>query len=126
MYCKACGARNDDNAYKCVTCGEVLQQVQQSGVPVQQVQQSSVPAQQVPNYLVQAILVTIFCCVPFGIVAIIYAAQVNSKLQAGDYDGAVQASKQASTWSWVSFGVGLAAGILYIILAIVGAAFSRS
>ena len=34
----------------------------------------------VPNYLVQAILTTIFCCLPFGIVAIVFAAQVNGKL----------------------------------------------
>ena len=42
----------------------------------------------IPNYLVQAILVTLFCCLPFGVVAIIQAAQVNSKLQAGDVAGA--------------------------------------
>src|SRR5207237_6484686 len=42
------------------------------------------PAQQqrfqadVPSYLVQSILATLFCCMPFGIVAIVYAAQVSS------------------------------------------------
>lgn len=25
MYCHKCGSRNDDNAYKCVNCGEILQ-----------------------------------------------------------------------------------------------------
>ena len=39
----------------------------------------------IPNYLVQAILTTLFCCLPFGIVAIVYAAQVNTKIEAGDY-----------------------------------------
>lgn len=53
--------------------------------------------QRVPNYLVQSILVTLFCCLPFGVVAIIYAAQVNSKLQVGDYEGAVKASNTAKT-----------------------------
>jgi len=62
----------------------------------------------VPNYLVQAILVTLFCCMPFGIVAIVFAAQVNTKLQIGDYAGALNASKNAKTWSWVAFGCGLA------------------
>jgi len=37
----------------------------------------------VPNYLVQAILCTICCCLPFGIVAIVYAAQVNGKVAGG-------------------------------------------
>jgi hypothetical protein len=54
-----------------------------------------VPAATVPNYLVFAILVTVFCCLPTGIAAIIYAAQVNTKLQAGDIAGAQQASKNA-------------------------------
>ncbi|BAU07889.1 CD225/dispanin family protein [Fischerella sp. NIES-3754] len=73
----------------------------------------------VPTYLPQAILTTLFCCLPFGIVAIVYAAQVNSKLAAGDYEGAMQASKSAKTWCWVSFGSGLAFGILYILFVIV-------
>ena len=64
-------------------------------------------ARNVPNYLPQAILVTLFCCLPFGIVAIIYAAQVNAKFQAGDYEGAVTASDNAKKWCWISFAVGI-------------------
>ncbi len=73
----------------------------------------------VPNYLVQAILSTIFCCTPFGIVAIIFAAQVNGKLAAGDYAGAVQTSKQAKMWCWVAFGVQLALIAIYVAFVIV-------
>ena len=72
-----------------------------------------------PNYLVWAILTTILCCLPFGIVSIVYAAQVNSKWVAGDYDGALSASKNAKIWAWVSFGVALAVAIIWFILAIV-------
>jgi hypothetical protein len=70
----------------------------------------------VPNYLVQAILVTICCCLPGGIVAIVYAAQVNGKLASGDYTGARVASDTAKMWCWISFGVGLAINALYLIL----------
>ncbi|NIM07517.1 MAG: CD225/dispanin family protein [Armatimonadetes bacterium] len=73
------------------------------------------PAGGVPNYLVQAILVTLFCCLPFGIVAIVYAAQVNGKLSGGDIDGAMESSRKAKIWSWISFGVGLGI-VMYIIL----------
>ena len=61
----------------------------------------------VPNYLVPAILGTIFCCLPLGIVSIVFAAQVNGKLAAGDFVGAVQCSKQAKMWCWINFGLGL-------------------
>ena len=50
---------------------------------------------------------------PFGIVAIIYAAQVNGKVAMGDYYGAQSASKSARTCCWVSFWCGLIPAILY-------------
>src|SRR5258708_34309040 len=95
MFCRKCGATNDDNAYKCVQCGEVLQQVPAGGPS---------PAN-VPNYLVQSILVTLFCCLPFGVVGIVFATQVNSKLAQGDFAGALNASKQAKMGSWISFAM---------------------
>ncbi len=68
------------------------------------------------NYLVPAILCTLFCCLPFGIVAIIQAAQVDGKLAVGDYQGAEAAANQAKTWCWLSFGLGLAAGVIAFFL----------
>ena len=62
---------------------------------------------EIPSYLAQAILVTIFCCLPFGIVSIVYAAQVNGKVAAGDIAGARDASEKAKTWAWVALGFGL-------------------
>jgi len=80
-----------------------------------------VPAAAVPNYLVFAILATVFCCLPTGIAAIIYAAQVNTKLQAGDIAGAQQASKNAKMWVLISVGAGLllmCAYFLFIVLTV--------
>ena len=74
----------------------------------------------VPNYLVQAILVTLFCCVPFGIVAIVYAAQVNGKVALGDLEGAWRTSRSAKNWAWISFGVGLVITVGWVIFLIVG------
>ena len=67
----------------------------------------------VPTYLVQSILATLFCCMPFGIVAIVYAAQVGSKLSIGDYNGAADASAKAKMWCMISFGLGLLGGALW-------------
>ena len=49
-------------------------------------------SQYVPNHLVWAILSTLFCCLPLGIVSIVFAAQVNGKLAVGDMAGAQEAS----------------------------------
>ena len=72
------------------------------------------PPPSIPNYLVQSILVTICCCLPFGIVAIVYAAQVNSKLSGGDYAGAADASQKAKMWCWIAFGCGLVGTLIYV------------
>tara|TARA_B100001750_G_scaffold57482_1_gene45428 strand:- start:1133 stop:1378 length:246 start_codon:yes stop_codon:yes gene_type:complete len=52
----------------------------------------------VNNNMVKAILVTIFCCLPFGIIAIIKASEVNGKLAAGDVEGAQQSAAEADKW----------------------------
>lgn len=64
------------------------------------------------NYLVESILVTFFCCLPFGIAGIVFASQVNSKFAAGDIEGAQKASEDAKKWmKW-----GVISGIIIIVL----------
>lgn len=71
------------------------------------------------NWLVESILVTLFCCLPFGVVGIVYASQVSSKFNSGDQAGALEASKNAAKWTKIGFFVGLAVLLLYIILIVV-------
>jgi hypothetical protein len=66
----------------------------------------------IPNHLVPAILVTVCCCLPFGIPAIIYAGQVNGKLATGDVAGAQEASRKAKMWCWISFGCGILSNVV--------------
>lgn len=75
-----------------------------------------------PSNLVWAILTTVLCCLPFGIVSIVFAAQVNSKWATGDFSGAQEASRKARLWAIVAAVVGLVGGILYVILLSVGLA----
>ena len=80
----------------------------------------SQPLGQVPNprpknWLIESILVTIFCCLPFWIVGIINSSSVNSKYDAGDYAGALNASQQAGKWTKIGFWIGLACIILYCV-----------
>jgi hypothetical protein len=114
MFCPQCGTGNPEGAAACAKCGAALLPAQVVLPP------GSAPGQQVPNYLVQAILVTILCCLPLGIPAIVFAAQVNGKLAAGDVAGAMAASKNAKLFCWISFWIGLGASILGFIVGISG------
>lgn len=77
-----------------------------------------------PNYLVPAILATIFCCLPLGIASIVFAAQVNGKHAAGDYAGAQEASRKAKQFAIWSLAAGLVVIVLYGLFA--GAAIMGS
>lgn len=79
----------------------------------EQIRQPQAPP---PNYLVFAILVTIFCCQILGIVSIVFAAQVNSKWNAGDFEGALRASKDAKLWAWIGIASAVAVVIIGFIL----------
>jgi hypothetical protein len=68
--------------------------------------------------LAYAILVTLFCCLPFGIVAIVYAAQVDSKWNAGDWRGAERASRSAKNWALVGLVSGLIFSIIYALIVV--------
>jgi hypothetical protein len=75
-----------------------------------------IPPTQPKNWLVESILVTLFCCLPFGIVGIINAAQVSSKYASGDYDGAEKASKEAGKWTKIGFWIGVAGIVIYLAM----------
>ncbi|NVO19779.1 MAG: CD225/dispanin family protein [Bacteroidetes bacterium] len=65
------------------------------------------------SYLVESILVTLFCCMPFGIAGIVNASKVESRIYAGDIEGAKRASNQARKWNTVGLWSGIAIIILY-------------
>lgn len=68
----------------------------------------------VPNYLIPAIL-SLFCCMPLGVVAVIFAAQVNGKVAAGDIAGAMDSSKKAKMFSFIALGLGLLLIVCYVL-----------
>ncbi|TDU81207.1 uncharacterized protein DUF4339 [Prosthecobacter fusiformis] len=76
----------------------------------------------IPNYLWQSITVTVLCCLPFGIPAIVYASKVDGLASSGNYAGAKQASEKAKMWCWVSFGLSMAVFVFYVIMMIIGGA----
>lgn len=70
------------------------------------------------NHLVPAILTTIFCCLPFGIVSIVKAAQVNNLWASGQYDAARKSSADAKKWWMVSIGVSVGLMLVYFLLVV--------
>ena len=80
----------------------------------------------VPNYMVPAII-SIFCCWPLAIPAIIFASQVNTKAATGDIAGAQDASKKAKMFSYIALGLGaleIVIAIIYVVFVIGIAALS--
>jgi predicted secreted protein len=86
------------------------------GYPPQQ------PAGQPPNnYLVWSILVTLFCCLPFGIVAIVKSSQVNGLWAQGRYAEAQASADSAKKWVIWSAVIGVVVGVIYGVLMAIGA-----
>ncbi|MFD7666656.1 CD225/dispanin family protein [Streptomyces sp. NPDC059788] len=75
------------------------------------------------NYLIPAILVTLFCFLPTGVAAIVFATQANAKYSSGDWAGAEQASGKAKLWTFISLGVGLFAVLIVIISSAAGGGY---
>lgn len=146
MFCPKCGTQNADDSNHCYNCGAVLNQTPNNenrespnysqsnysnnsytqqpygNEPYRdQYNYQSSNAPRVENHLIWSILVTIFCCLPLGIPAIIFAAQVDDKLRKGDYEGAVESANKAKTFCWIAFGLGIGLIILWFLILILGA-----
>lgn len=80
------------------------------------------------THLVWAILSTLLCCLPLGVVAIIFAAQVDGKYAQGDYAGAAASSRKAklfSIWSCVLGLVYIAGVAIFLVISMAMGASGR-
>jgi hypothetical protein len=73
------------------------------------------PPGSVKNYLVESIILLLCCGGVFAIPAIVYAAQVNGKLQSGDYQGAVAASENAKKWCLIALAIGVVCNLGMVV-----------
>ena len=74
------------------------------------------------NYLVWAILTTILCCLPLGIVSIVYSSKVDGQYNSGDFAGAQDSANKAKNFAmWAAISSGIIV-VLYLILVGVGVA----
>lgn len=78
------------------------------------------------DYLVESILVTLFCCMVFGILGIVYSVQANSAFSSGNITAANEFSAKAKQWVTYGFWCGIAVVTIYALLALMGALSSIS
>ena len=75
-----------------------------------------------PNtWLVQSILATICCCLPFGIVGIVNATKVESYYMRGDYANAIRCSENAKKWTIWAVVSAVIIVVLYVIALLIAA-----
>jgi hypothetical protein len=72
------------------------------------------------NNLVWAILTTIFCCLPFGIVSIVQAAKVNGLWASGQTAAAQEAAASAKKWAIIAAVTGIVLTVIYVVLGVAG------
>lgn len=92
-FCPNCGKPNSLNATFCASCGKPL-----TSQPEEKPTQNTCP----PSYLVWSILTTILCCLPFGIISIVFANKVEKLWYMGQYKEAQNASEKAKIWAIAS------------------------
>ena len=109
MFCSKCGNQIADGTTICPNCGNTVAPGAAANVAVQQIN----------TWLIPAILVTVFCCLPLGIVSIVYAAGANSEVSNRNFVLAQEKADKAKMWFWLAFGCGIVANILAIILQVV-------
>jgi len=89
---------------------------------------NAAPAPAPNNNLVFAIIATVlsvvFCCLPHGLISLIFALQVNSKAAAGDIQGAMSAAKQAKTFAIISIIVSVIGFIIALVFGVLNAVLS--
>ncbi len=70
------------------------------------------------SHIVWAVLCTALCCIPFGIVSIVYASKVESLWNIGAFKEAHEAARKAKVWAlW-----GMVIGIGYILITFISTA----
>ena len=67
------------------------------------------------SWLAWSILCTILCCLPLGVVGIVYAAQVDSLWNQGRYEESVKAAKKAKTFTLIGIISSAAIAFCYFV-----------
>jgi hypothetical protein len=84
--------------------------------PSQPPPEGGYPAQQPDSNLVWGILCAVLCCLPFGVVSIIYSSKVSGLWSQGRYPEAQAAADNAKKWAIWGAVAGVMVGIIYGVI----------
>jgi hypothetical protein len=73
------------------------------------------PGGKPPSHLAMAIISTLFCCLPLGIVSIVYASKVDTAWNAGNVAEAVESSDKAKLFWMIALGIAVAGWVAYFL-----------
>ena len=65
---------------------------------------------EIDSHMGLAIFSTLCCCLPVGIVAIVFASQVSKHIQEGDYEAAKKSADLAKLFCFISIGLTIVCG----------------
>lgn len=108
-FCSQCGAECPADAQFCTQCGVAIG----STATTYQYESAKI---QVNTYLVHNILVALFCCLPLGVIGLIFSILAYSACGKGDIDGAQSNASIAKIFFWISVIFGVLAGVIFCVL----------
>jgi hypothetical protein len=131
IQCSKCGQMISDKAANCLKCGAAVESSAQQQVAAQPpinakpepsgvtppristyVIQPLVPPQKPASVLAWAVLATVLCFLPAGIVEIVYSNKVDLLWYTKNYAEAQEAADNARTWCYVALVLGIISGII--------------
>lgn len=121
MFCPKCGGKLEEGQQYCAKCctnaSEIAEQpVATPAAEEPEVVEAVVVQPKLNTWLVPSILVTACCCLPFGIVGIIFASKASSALKVGNYEEASQNAAKAKMWTLIGLGIGIVTNAIAFII----------
>ncbi|MBQ2557280.1 MAG: CD225/dispanin family protein [Thermoguttaceae bacterium] len=115
MFCKQCGAQVPDGASFCTQCGYPQGDQQPNLTTAAPPVDLIANPQSLNDYLVQNVLSTFCCCLPAGVVGIVFSINAGSARDRGDWTAAQKNARYAKYCFWAALLLGFLTWITLII-----------